>query len=873
MGKYTMIFNEIDKDKLLIVGGKGLNLGELSRIEGLNVPSGFCVTTNAYKKIIKNNEMLNILMEELVILNANEIERVSKISKEIRNIIEASDIPNDMEEEIKGAIFMSGYDYAYAVRSSATAEDLPTASFAGQQDTFLNIIGIDSVLYHIKKCWASLFTERAVVYRIQNGFDHRKVYLSVVVQQMVFPKVSGIMFTSDPVTSNRKVISIDAGYGLGEALVSGLVNPDIYKVRDGKIVHKKISSKKTIVNAAKEGGTVEREVVTDIQNMQTLTDGQILQLESIGRKIESYFGHPQDIEWCMRDDEFFIVQSRPITTLYPTPENDGKNRVYASMGHLQMMTEDIKPLGISFCKMLSFWFGENLTEAGGRLFIDGTYDLKSPVARKILIKSVGNADILMKEAILNIINQKEFVKSMPRGKMSINVGNGALKWIVHAFKLYLKNDISIVEERISYNDELINDMEQKIKKASGNELFEFILNDTKELKGILTGPKNMGVMVLAGMAPYWINKNMEKWLGVKNTADTLVKSVLNNVTTEMGLELMDLADAIRQYPKVIEYLHGAKDETFFTDIEKLEGGNAAAKAFKEYLEKYGMRCAGEIDITKKRWNEKPTALIPTVISNINNFGPDSSSAKMEQGMHEAEKMEQELLFGLEKLQGGMKKAKKTKKMIRLLRNVAGFREYPKYSFIKRFWIYKTALMKEADSLVKKGIISDREDVYYLYFEEFKDAVRTNHIDYSLIEKRKEEYKVFEKLTPPRVITSEGEVIKGKYNSGNIPKGALVGIPVSSGTVEGRARVILKMEDANIEEGDILVTSYTDPSWTALFVSVKGMVTEVGGLMTHGAVVTREYGLPGVVGVENATKLIKDGQMIRVNGTEGYVEIL
>ena len=404
-------------------------------------------------------------------------------------------------------------------------------------------------------------------------------------------------------------------------------------------------------------------------------------------------------------------------------------------------------------------------------------------------------------------------------------------------------------------------------------MFEFILQDIKELKKTLVGPENMSIMLVGGYVSNWINKKMEKWLGAKSVVDTLTKSVSYNVTSEMGFALMDAADVIRQFPKVIEYFHHAKDESFFDELIKLEGGDMVKRELNVFLKKYGMRCSGEIDITKPRWNEKPTSLIPMILNNINSFGPNYSSSKFEQGKLEAEAKEMELINSLKRLPGGKQKAKKTRKMIHTLRNVIGFREYPKYSFIKRFDIYKKALGKEADLLVKQGIIKEREDIYYLTLEEFRKAVNHGNLDYQIIIKRKEDYEIYKKLTPPRVITSEGEIISGEYDTGTIPQGALVGIPVSSGVIEGRARVILKLEDAVLDKEDILVTAFTDPSWTPLFVSVKGLVTEVGGLMTHGAVITREYGLPGVVGVENATKLIQDGARIRVNGTEGYVEIL
>ena len=261
------------------------------------------------------------------------------------------------------------------------------------------------------------------------------------------------------------------------------------------------------------------------------------------------------------------------------------------------------------------------------------------------------------------------------------------------------------------------------------------------------------------------------------------------------------------------------------------------------------------------------------MSNIKNFEPNASKRKFEQGRRVALKKEQELLDRLKELPDGEQKAKETKRMIDLIRNFSGYREYPKYGMVNRYFIYKQALLKEAEQLVQMGVIHEKEDIYYLTFEELRDVVGSHELDYAIINKRKDEYKLYEKLIPPRVLTSDGEIIVGEYKRENLPTEAIVGLPVSSGVIEGRARVILDMEDAVLEDGDILVTSFTDPSWTALFVSIKGLVTEVGGLMTHGAVIAREYGLPAVVGVENATKLIRDGQRIRVHGTEGYIEIL
>jgi pyruvate,water dikinase len=871
MSSYVLGFQDIDKTKLMIVGGKGANLGELSKIDGIRVPDGFCISTEAFKRIIGGTPSINDLLDRLSLLKVDDRAEIGDFSRAIRTVIEGVAIPKDINEEITRCLFMLGEKHAYAVRSSATAEDLPTASFAGQQDTYLNIIGKEEILKHLSKCWASLFTERAVTYRLQNGFDHRKVLLSVVVQKMIFPRAAGILFTADPVTSNRKVLSIDAGFGLGEALVAGLVNADHYKVRNGKVIDKKISTKKLAIYALKAGGTKEQEIEPERQNRQALADEQILRLAHMGRTIEEHFGHPQDIEWCLADDTFYIVQSRPITTLFPIPEaHDQENHVYISVGHQQMMTDPMKPLGISLFQLTA---ARPMFKAGGRLFVDVTHQLASPGSREALLAGMGQHDPLMKDALTTIIERGDIVLSLPDSEKEQSPGRSNKGASSSNSQARTEVDPAIASELIKRSQASIEELKHTIQTKSGPELFDFILEDIQQLKKTLFDPQGMKIIMAAMNASSWISENMKAWLGETNAADTLAQSVPNNITSEMGLALLDVADAIRPYPEVIEYLRHARDDAFLDEVVRFEGGRETRDAIYAYLNKYGMRCVGEIDITRHRWSEKPTTLVPLILSNIKNFEPGASERKFEQGLREALTKEQDLLERLKQLPDGELKADETKRMISQVRNLAGYREYPKYGIVNRYFAYKQALLKEAERLVRARVTHEVEDIYYLTFDELREVVCTNKLDYRIIRERKDEHRLYERLTPPRVITSDGEIIAGEYKRENIPGGAIVGLPVSSGVIVGRARVILNMEDADLEDGDILVTSYTDPSWTPLFVSIKGLVTEVGGLMTHGAVIAREYGLPAVVGVENATKLIKDGQRIRVHGTEGYVEIL
>src|SRR5438128_2888644 len=411
MGSYVLGFQEIDQTQVAIVGGKGAHLGELSRIEGIRVPAGFCVTTDGFRRIMAEAPSIDERLDRLQRLNPDDREAIRTLSAEIRRTLEGIAIPDDLAAAITRPLARLGEHAAYAVRSSATAEDLPTASFAGQQDTYLNVVGPAAILQHVSRCWASLFTEQAVTYRLRNGFDHRKVHMAVVVQQMVFPQVSGILFTADPVTGNRKVASVEASFGLSEALVSGLVNADVYKVQDGEVVAKAVASKQLAIHASPAGGTQEQAIEPERQEQPALTDAQVVRLAQLGRRIEAHFGRPQDIEWCLVDDDFQIVQSRPITTLFPIPAvGDRDNHVYVSVGHGQMMTDAMKPLGISMWQLTAL---PRMYEAGGRLFVDVTQRLASPKGRASLLEVMGRGDPLIRDALETILERDGFIPSLP----------------------------------------------------------------------------------------------------------------------------------------------------------------------------------------------------------------------------------------------------------------------------------------------------------------------------------------------------------------------------------------------------------------------------------------------------------------------------
>ena len=861
--RVVLDFQEIDQAQIALVGSKGAHLGELSRIDSIRVPAGFSVTTAAFARIMTAAPSLGEHLDRLTGLQPDDRETIRAISAEIRRVIAATPIPDDLAAEITTHLARLGVEAAYAVRSSATAEDLPTASFAGQQDTYLNIIGLEAILRSVSRCWASLFTERAVTYRLRNGIDQRAVQMAVLVQRMLFPQVSGILFTADSITGHRRVASVEASFGLGEALVSGLVNADVYTVRDDKVIGRVIASKRLAINAAPAGGTQQEAIAPERQDAPTLTDAQAVHLVAQGRRIETHFGRPQDIEWCLADGDFQIVQSRPITTLFPVPAaSDGEAHVYVSVGHQQMMTDPLKPLGLSFWQMTT---PRPMAEAGGRLFVDVTQELASPASRPGIMAALGKSDPLIGDALRIIVEREGFLPSVP--------DDGPAWTIPGSSPTPIATDPAIITDLIEQNEAFLGALQRDIQPLSGPGLIDYIQQSAQELWRGQVDPRSLQV-VLAGMeAAWWLNDHIQEWLGEKNVADTLTQSVPHNVTSEMGLALLDVADVVRPYPEIVAFLQQVEGEDFLEELPRFTGGQEARAVIQTWLDRYGMRGAGEIDITRPRWRERPSALVPLILGNVRTFAPGESQRRFAQGLQEARLKERDILERLQALPDGEQKAAETKRMIDRVRTFAGYREYPKYAMVSRYFLYKQALLAEAERLVRDGVLDERDDIFFLRFEELRDVVRTHQVDQDRIHQRKEAFATYQGMTPPRAMTSDGEVISGAYRRNDLVPGALIGLPVSAGTVEGRARVILDMAGADLAPGDILVTAYTDPSWTPLFVAISGLVTEVGGLMTHGAVIAREYGLPAVVGVEHATRLIRDGQRIRVHGTAGYVEIL
>lgn len=439
MQRYVIGLQEIQGSTASQVGGKGANLGELHRLDGIAVPGGFCVTTLAFERVVRAVPSFDHRLDQLERAPARDR---ALLSAELRDAVLATPLPDEVQTPILRALSELGEDGAYAVRSSATAEDLPGASFAGQHESYLNVVGAQAILEHIRRCWASLYTDRAIAYRTKHGFDQAKVRMAVVVQRMVPARASGVLFTADPVSGHRRVTVLEAIPGLGEALLSGHSEAKRFRIRDGKIVEKS----------------------ADVGGEAPLTEAQALELETMGRQIEKHFGAPQDIEWCLTGEEFQVVQSRPITTLFPIPEGGEPGpRVYLSVGHQQMMTDPLKPLGLSVFQLTA---ARPMYAAAGRLFVDPTDILLSP-GREALLTMMGQSDPLMREGLMAVLERQDFLPphtSSPAELPSVLTTPPA-------------QDPAIIEELTARSQAALAALERDVERLSGTELFDAMRND------------------------------------------------------------------------------------------------------------------------------------------------------------------------------------------------------------------------------------------------------------------------------------------------------------------------------------------------------------------------------------------------------------
>ncbi|MCA9995342.1 MAG: phosphoenolpyruvate synthase [Anaerolineales bacterium] len=879
--EYVLPFSAISAADLPRVGGKGANLGEMTQA-GLPVPPGFCVTTAAFRAFMTHDPGVADIYDQLATLTADDLERVRQVGATVRERLTAVSIPQPIAQAVMAAWQAAGTSHAYAIRSSATAEDLPTASFAGQQDTYLNIIGQEALLEHVRRCWVSLFTDRAILYRIQNGFDHHDVALSVVVQQMVLPTVSGILFTADPVSGHRHIATIDASYGLGEALVSGIVSADLYKVdkRSLAVVGTTIADKQVAIRPLPGGGTQQEAVGEADRTRRVLDDGQLRQLTDLGNRVESHYQQPQDIEWAIADDTLYLLQTRPITSLYPLPQprpTDDSLHLYVSFNHAQVMTDPISPMGQAVWRLLLPFgkaagqeqqYNPYMPSAGGRLYIDASPLLRHPVMGRQFSKMLQIADPLISQGIQAVLSRPEVQAEGNRDnrartrtllRLMLPVMARAQRYLWWGVPETAVSDIT------HNTRQQLDDLQRALDAAApGADRLRVVqqLISTVFLPLVLTLPPYL----IAGMVAKGLLGRVVGRRANPADLDALQRGLVGNVTTEMDLAVGDLADLLRKLPASHPFRSGETDE--------LPAEPTFQAAWQVFLQKYGMRGPGEIDIARPRWQDDPRSLLQVIRANGQHEVAGQHRRHFQKLIAEAEQAGERLVAAAQHgLLGGMK-AKLARRLVRAMRGYLAMREHPKYFLVQFLDMVRVVLEETAVFLHQQNRLDTLDDIWYLDLLELIAALEQPNTDLRpRIQQRRADYRRFDHLTPPRVVTSDGEIPTVQFANSQMPAGALAGNPVSTGVVEGIAHVVRDPAQEMLAPGEILVAPFTDPGWTPLFINAAGLVMEVGGLMTHGSVVAREYGIPAVVGVPEATRRIQTGQRVRVHGDGGYVEIL
>ena len=652
MPAYAISLSDVDRNSVALVGGKGANLGELCRL-GMPVPGGFCLTVRAFRRFLEWCPELDKLYARLEHLDYGDRTAVSRLAEEFRCQLADLPVPDDVQAELLDFWRRSGSGLPHAVRSSATAEDLPGASFAGQHDTFLNVTDTSQLVNAVRQCWISLFTDRGIGYRARHGFDHREVDLAVVIQRMIVPEASGVMFTADPVSGHRGTTVINAAYGLGEAVVSGLLNPDLYRIGADGVLHKSIADKRLAVVALPAGGVTPRDVDTADRTAQALGDARIRELADLGRRIQHHFGAPQDIEWALADGRLQILQSRPITSLYPLPDppDDGRLHVYFSFGHQQMMTDPIKPLGLSVLRTF-FPFGQRSAEgessrlvaAGGRLFFDYTDPLHARFGRLLLAWAAGSMDKRAGEALLEIAARPAFQRNH-RFKLNREI---AIDVFVARALARVVGDLSwasMSSRQQKMQDFLARTLARSRGAISGSQGAERIARIQADLTSVPAGMfYQLTLTQVSAMAGRrLIERLSQRWLGDAADVPALDKSLPGNVTTEMALAIGDLADQARDNPALLALLQSPPEPFSLDSFSTVPGGAAFGAAFREFLDRYGMRGPGEIDITRVRWGEQPAQLFPGILANVRAGAPGQHRERFQAGAREAEKAAEDVL--------------------------------------------------------------------------------------------------------------------------------------------------------------------------------------------------------------------------------------
>ncbi len=880
----------LDQTLLPLVGGKAANLGELVHA-GFSVPGGFCVTTAAYG-LVSESARLEPILVELASTRAEETVRLRELAVAAHTTLLHAPVPTSVAEAITEAyqaLEHGGAPVPVAVRSSATAEDLPSASFAGQQETSLNIIGVEAVLTAVQRCWASLWTERAVRYRHSLGIDPGAVRLAVVVQRMVEASVAGVLFTANPLTGSRRESVIEANPGLGEAVVSGATNPDHFIVRTptGEIVERRLGDKQVIIQAIPEGGT--RKIETDARMAGAcLSDAQVRALSELGVQVEAHFGLPQDIEWGLDPSgQIFLLQARPITTLFPlpadAPSTDEILRVYLSFGIQQGTYRPFTPMGISALRLIASGFSafvgfpprtplagpRFVTEAACRLFFDVTGALRTSFGRSFLIQAMEEAEVHAATSFQRVVTDPRL--SLVKTPRRSFVRAFALLLIRSRLPWYLLQ--ALVSPRAA-DTRVLRCVHTMREEGPLEEYADAATRLTAVERLLFASPRllfRVSPVMLAGMQALALAKRLLGDLATVSECQIVLGGSPSNPTTQMNLALWALSEQIRADPGAAHLVQDTSAAQLAEAYRRRNLPSSLQQGLARFLQKFGHLGVAELDLGVPRWSEDPGTVLTSLASLQQMRDPAQA---LDTQLQRTERAARDMVAtlsrraGQEHWMGGWL----VSFCLRRAHALAGSREMTRFVVALVLARARALLLPVGEELLQAGRLSQADDIFFLMLSEVHAALAGADMRTKVSERRVTYEEERTRRHVPLVLLSDGTEPTVLPQSTPLASGALQGAPASPGLVTGNARVILDPHGATLSPGEILVAPTTDPGWTPLFLTAGGLVMEMGGAMAHGAIVAREYGIPAVVGVQGATERISTGMRLTVDGTAGTVVI-
>ncbi len=883
---YIRWFEEVGAGDVGLVGGKAANLGEMA-VARLPVPPGFCLAAGAYRDFIQAAALDEPIRDILAETRQDDPADVEAKTARIRDLIAQQEVPAPMVEQILKAYHRLAMELGktdvsevpVAVRSSATAEDLPTASFAGQQDTYLNVCGTEELVECVKNCWASLWTARAVTYRARQGFDHHKVYLAVVVQAMIDSEISGIIFTANPMTGNPDEVVINASWGLGEAIVSGLVTPDSFTVRksDGHIVSRQMGSKDRVIEYAKEGGTVERETPPERREVPALTDEQVAEVAALGQRIESHYGVPQDIEWTYAQGRLYVLQSRPITTLAPPlAEEAAAETEYNRTMFVEMFPDPLSPIFLSAIQpmlagMLAFFFeAVGLKPPEGMEAVGVFYN--QPYFNRDYIEAALEPlpQWVREQMVAQVVNPFTRYEEGPRGGLNLPylrvaaqflrfmvIFPGQLPHLVARYQTEVAEVAALPLDTIP-DEDIVEHIHQLVLGTASRLLnYDFIMitlcNRAYQMLGRL-------------LEPYFEESTQE--LRIK-----LISGVTGNATMNTNKALWDLGQKAKASPVVSEMLRRYDESEVIAHLEETPQGRAFLDEMERFLSEYGHREI-RMDILYPTWGEDPAPVLSFVRGYLDVDEAQSPHRQQERLVKERQELMEVVGSRLAQgLRGRFLIWPIFRWALKQTQIHTRERDTMHFELTRLFPPFRLLLLELGRRWAERGLFAQPEDVFFLGLDELAEKARSPRPVQELIAQRRSEFEANKGPVWPDIIRGDEELQAEGRETAVVSEGQLGGLGASPGLATGVARVIRGPEEfGELKKGDILVAPFTNPIWTPLFAIAAGVVTEVGGMLSHGAIVAREYGIPSVMGIPGATDLVPEGEMIAVDGNKGIVHL-